>query len=214
MTLPGLLSLQSDPPPGTPLGKKTLREWWHKLLRQAGKKYPCFAIFLANLPADKETANYLHNYRVEIDRLSGENCLIIILGDKEIGIAGFDNDLWQEMVNAHLNKANSVIIADLFDVKYDDFPCLLLFQDIRQPEHVVINLKDMSSDEIASKMRTILSIIKQAIIGGESPLQAIEKNRHQEMLKHQGKVITAGIVEFTKVGFETAMKTWIKASFG
>jgi len=209
-TLPGFSRLPPKRHPGHSK-KKLQRDWWHELLRKAGK-YPCYGIFLANTPKDKETEKYLKEYRVELDRFSGEYCLIVILGDRDVQISGLDGNVWKEMVEIQLGEGNSVIIADLFNIMYDDFPCLLLFEDIRDAKHIIVTLKDMTADEISSKMQTVLSITRQAVNEKESPLVALERNRFQGLLLHNGKVIISGIIDLTKIGFETAMKTWVKTN--
>src|SRR5574341_21631 len=159
-----------------------LRVWWHNLLREEGQ-YSCYAIFLF-FPSSKNAIRYLTEFGKEIDAITGDNCLVIALGSSQFKRSGiddhvwmiFDDFMWQNAVNEQADQGYSAIIAKLFKIRFDEFPCVLVFKDIRSPDRALISLKDMNEDEIAQRMRTICSIIQEAALNGNNPVEALNKN--------------------------------------
>ena len=87
-----------------------------------------------------------------------------------------------------------------------NFPCLLIFQDIRSSEHALIALKGMAAEEIAERMRATFSIIHTAATDEKPIIDTL--TYHQSKA---GKTIfskASGIAEKT---FEIAMEAWIGA---
>lgn len=188
----------------------SLREWWHGVVRDHGR-YSCYAIFLL-LPSDEEALRYLINFGKELDLISGENCAVIALGRTEVRRSGFDKRVWRAIIEGQATEGYSIKVAQLFDITFDKFPCLVVFQDIRSPNHVVVTLKGMTTQEIVETMRSVFSIIQDAVINNDNPLNAIEKRRNSEALSRKGKTIVSELHTLIGKTFETAVEAWIKAS--
>lgn len=200
----------------TPISNSNLREWWHNLLRRRGA-YPTYAFFLV-LPSDQEMVKYLIQFGKELDIVSGENCLVIALGNTEFRRSGFDKNLreveevWQWVLNDHVSLGYSSKVAKLFDIGFDKFPCLIIFKDIRSSEHHLVTLKEMTSVEIGTRVRFVFSIIHKAVANKNDPLTALQAKRNSEDLQKKGQSIVSGLRSFAGKTFETAVETWIKAS--
>lgn len=152
---------------------KTLREWWFEIIRTHGF-FSCYAVFLM-LPSDKELIDYLANYGREIHVMSGDNCLVIALRDSEyMSHEGFSDGNWKKSIEVQNLEGYSTIMARIFGIEFTKFPCVLLFQDIRSPEHVVIELDGMCTLEIAKKMRTLFSVIEKAVGQQKEPLSELK----------------------------------------
>jgi len=185
----------------------SLREWWHNILRNHGK-FSCYAIFTV-LPSDKEALSYLTDFGKEIDLISGDDCLIIALGGTNFRRAGFDEKLWNVAVKQHSDEGYSVKIAKLFDIKLSEFPALMLFKDIRSPEHVIINLKDMTSSQIANYMRVIFSTISEAVRKGQDPLKAVSQYKTKEKIQATSKGAISELRSYAGITFEKAIEAWL-----
>ncbi len=192
-----------------PKDRRSLREWWHEILREYDR-YPCYGIFLV-LPSDAEAIRYLNEFGQELDLISGENCSVIALSSTEVRRSSFDEDLWNTTLEKHVSEGHSLKVAQLFDIEITTFPCLVLFRDIRSPEHVVITLKGMKAEEICEKMRLVFAVIRKAVSTRENPLVALEQHRSQENLRKMGQSIIGQTRIVAGKTFETAMEAWIKA---
>jgi hypothetical protein len=216
---------QGIQPPSDFRDRSTLREWWHGVLRDHGR-YSCYAIFLA-LPSDKETLRYLIDFGNELDIISGEDCLVIALGKSEFKRSGIDEEIkkpsiserfsnfleeaWNAAIKEQVSKGYSVKIAQLFNIELTNFPCLLIFQDIRSTDHALITLKGMTAEEIAERMRATFSIIHTAVSDKKPIIETLAYHQNSEALRKAGKTIfskASGVAEKT---FETAIEAWIGA---
>jgi radical SAM protein with 4Fe4S-binding SPASM domain len=199
-----------DPDAGdfSPASRESLRTWWHKILRRYGK-YPCYGAFLL-LPADSELTSYLKDLGKELNILAEKYCLILDFNQAAFKYLGFLT--WAEAVDEYVSKGYSIKVADYFNVKYQEFPCLILFEDIRSSKHIVISFKDMGIGEITKYLRTVFTIIRTSSINKQNPLEALESNRNAETLKKAGKSIVSELRKFTDKTIETAIEVWIKSS--
>ncbi len=186
-----------------------LRDWWHGILRDY-ERYSCYAIFLM-LPFDKEAIRYLVNFGRELDLISGENCLLIALGKTEFRRSGFDEKAWNTTLEEYISEGYSIKVAQLFDINLLEFPCLVVFQDIRSPNHIVVTLKGLTVDQIATQMRSLFSVIQYASSNKQEPLGAIESHRDKENFLRRGNKIISKIRSFAGKTFEIAIEAWIKA---
>jgi hypothetical protein len=221
-----LKRIERNIPPPNRQDKSALREWWHAILRNHGR-YSCCAIFLV-LPSDKETIRYLTDFGIELDLVSGENCLVIALSKDEFRRSGFDTaikkasvterissfleEMWNAAIREHVSDGYSVHVAQLFEIDLTDFPCLLVFQDIRSPKHVLITLKGMTAEEISEQMRSVFSIIRKAVADKENPVDALAQHRDSEALRKKGKTILTKVGSLAEKTFETAIETWVKVA--
>ncbi len=216
---------QGVPPPSDFRERSTLREWWHGILRDHGH-YSCYAIFLV-LPSDKETLRYLVDFGNELDIISGEDCLVIALGKSEFKRSGMDEeikkpsaserfstlleDAWSTVIKEQVSKGYSVKIAQLFNIGLTEFPCLLIFQDIRSSDHAIITLKGMTAEEIAERLRATFSIIHTAVSDKKAVIDTLASHQNSETLRKAGKTIFSKATGIAEKTFETAMEAWISA---
>ena len=114
-------------------------------------------------------------------------------------------------MNEHVQKGYSGKLGQLFDIPFTEFPCLVVFHDIRSPEHVVVTLKDMEADGIAAKMRLVFTIIQKAVSDKKNPLAALASYQNQESLHKTGQSVIGEIRSFSEKTLETLMEAWIKA---
>jgi hypothetical protein len=161
-------------------------------------------------------------YAEELDQISNTNCLIIALSKREFRRSGFDKQgrdsllsdsfLWGSGFKEQVSKGYSVSVAKLFGIKFNEFPCIVLFDDIRSTKRVVIPLKGLTTEQISQKMRLIFSLIQQAITDNKSPLVTLEQHQGVEHLRETSKGFLSKIFGFTEKTFETAIEAWIKAT--
>jgi hypothetical protein len=188
--------------------RNALREWWHKILRTHGR-YSCYAIFLT-LPYDVEALRYLTSHGNELNLIAGENCLVIALSTTEFQRTGFDEGTWQKLVEEQTKNGHSVTVAQLFGIEFTKFPCLLLFQDIRSPEHIAITLTEMNAEQISTKLRFIFTVVQNAIMDKKKPLDELKKQQSIEFIKKTSRLVTSKLGELAEATFEKAMEAWIK----
>lgn len=186
---------------------EAIREWWHEILRNYGK-YSCYAFFLM-LPSDREAIKYLTYYGKEIDIISAKNCLVIALSKNEFKRVGFDKHIWEYAVNEQSNEGYSLAIANKFKIKLTEFPCIVLFDNIRKPKKVIFSLKDKTSDDISKQVRTIFSEINDSVEKKISPITALERYQGTEKLNKVRQSFWSKLFAFTEKTFEFATEAWI-----
>ncbi|NOH03673.1 MAG: hypothetical protein HND47_17785 [Chloroflexi bacterium] len=189
---------------------KILREWWHDILKAYGK-YSCCAFVLA-LPTDEQTIKYLTDFGKEIDLISGKDCLVIAMNDSQLMRYGFDENLWRIAINEQVSNGQSIKVANLFSIEYTEFPCMVLFQDIRNSEHLVISLRGMDVNEISQKMRSVFSIVQSAVAQKRNPLHELKHQKNKKELQSAGESIIGNLRSFAGKTFDTAMEAWIQAT--
>ena len=210
-----MASVMTSPPPKVPKNGKELREWWFALLR-GDDKYSCYATMLL-LPSDREAIRYLTDYWKELDLISGENCLVLILNKNKVklpDVEGKHNDemAWNLALKKQAKTGHSLRMAKLFGVKLEEFPCLLLFRDIRSSEHYLISFKGMSTLEIANVARSLFSTIQEASFQGNDPLQVIEQHQNQKQIEAKKAAIVSLLRSRTGAALDFAMEALIKAT--
>jgi hypothetical protein len=186
--------------------KSLVRDWWHEVLRDYGR-YSCFAIFLV-LQADKEAIRYLTDYAAELDAVSGKFCLVLAIGETEIKYDEYD---WKTAVQEQASAGYSIGVGEVFDIPITGFPCIVLFHDIRSPEHIVVDIKGMNAEDIAGQVRTIFAIVREAAEKKNEPLAALAQERQKEMFRRAGKSIVSEIQVLAGKTFETAVEATVKA---
>jgi hypothetical protein len=222
---PGVLGIQETLP--ATADRQALRAWWHGL-RRDHDRYACYAIFLV-LPSDSEAIKYVTEYDRELHLISAENCLVIALGKAEFKRSGYEsafqsaparkpisavvNGIWARAIRKQIHEGYSVTVAQLFDIRFEEFPCVAVFRDIRTPEHIVITLKGRTVAEIADAMRTLFSTIQKAISTKQDPLVAIQTHRNEESFRSASRSLVSGLRSLAGRTFETAMDSLIKAQF-
>lgn len=203
--------IETTPTPiPSPRGQYSLREWWHQVLRDH-ERYRCYAFFLC-LPSDRDAIEYVTKHRKELDALSGNNCLIIFLSKVGFRRSGYDKTIWNFAINEHIQEGYSITVANLFKIKYTDFPCLALFGTIHSPKRVVFSFKGLEVDGIARQVREIFTTVQQAVASGKDPVSTLERYQGTERLNKVGLGIFSRLFGFAGKTFEVAMEEWIKAS--
>jgi hypothetical protein len=189
--------------------KAAVRRWWHNILRNNGR-YSCFAIFLV-LPGDREATRYLNDFSRELYLVTGEYCLVLGIGTTDVQSSGFDEQLWKATVKEQVFEGYALRVAELFKIDITEFPCLILFRDIRSPDHVRVTLKEMSAEEISEKIRGIFTIVGKAASTKTDPLTAIENERDNEKFRKAGSSIISELHTFAGKTFEAVMQATVKA---
>jgi hypothetical protein len=187
-----------------------LRKWWHNLLREHGK-YSCCA-FILLLPADIQAIKYLTEFGTELDLISGENCLVLAISEVQLMRFGFDENLWRMAINDQISNGQSIKIANLFNIKLTEFPCMVIFQDIRSPDHLIVSLQGMDAEEISQKTRSIFAIIQLANNNKVNPLIELKRQEAKKEFQKAGISIMGKLQSFAGKTFETAMEAVIQSA--
>ena len=212
--MPNGWSTDVEPPPLD--DRSSLREWWHRIMRKEGA-FSCYAFFLI-LPSDTETLAYIGSYGKELDTISGDDCLVMVVADLEGPPFRTLSDLpeilaqsskWRKAVEAQAWSGYSLELAKFFHVDLVKFPCMLIFRDIRSSEHVIVTMKGMSADDVAVKMRDIFSLIKQATSDGDDPLMRLERQRNKQQLLEKGQPIVSAIRSLAGITIAALIKSWL-----
>lgn len=206
--------------------KRGLREWWFNLIRRYDK-FPTYSIFMV-LPMDTAVLDFLAASNTELDLISGRNCLVLALADEMIGLYGdttaffeelteekkeeYKAFIWKSSIREQASKGISLEIAKLFGIKLKELPCMVLFKDIRVSEYVLISLKGLSVEEITQRMRTIFSLLEEAIIHNEDPLEMLVKYQKNEALKKAGTSFISGIKKISAATLEVAFKAFLETT--
>lgn len=186
----------------------SLRNWWHSILREHGK-YSIFGIFLV-LPGDAETIRYLVDSE-EIHLVSGKNCLIIGLGNKQVQPA-FSVEAWKQVIQEQVSEGHSLTVAKIFGINISDFPCLLLFEDIRKSHYIQVSLKGMTANEISEKLRIIFTSVDNAVTAKNKPLLALQVLRIGDKFRKNGNVIISELRKLAGISLESAIESIISAT--
>lgn len=201
-----LVSVWGNLPPYNPYDPRSLRQWWQKEVLAKHGKYSSYAILLL-LPNDREALNFFIGYGEELDLISDKNCLVMLLSTEYVlSSAGFDKQIWEMSIIDSVAKGYSKKVAELFGITPDKAPCLIVFDDIRSSKCVVVSLK-MGTEEIGERMRTVFSIIQQAVSSNENPLEALENHLIKKRLLKTGQAI----VGYATKTLEAVMGIWMKA---
>jgi hypothetical protein len=194
--------------PAPPLSKD-LKKWWHEILRNYGR-YSCYAIMLA-LPSDTEVVNYLRSFGKELDLISGEDCLLIALTMQGFWRFGFDYAIMEAAFNEQVSEGYSLEVAKVLQINLTDFPSLVIFDDIRSKDFVLVQLKGLSVEAIAERMREIFVVIQDANSKKEKPIPVLKRYLNIEVLRHKSRSTLKTLSEFGGRTFEKAMEAWINA---
>ena len=185
-----------------------LRSWWHDILR-SNDRYVCYALFLW-LPSDSEVIRYLTDFGKELDQISGRACLVLALSDTEFRRSGFDRNLWEYAINDQTEQGYSLEIARRYGIKLTEFPCVLLFEDIRSNKFETFSLKGRTTEEIASDMRAIFTVVQDAARGKDKPLAKLRQHKSHNNIKRINRTIWSRLTIFTEKTFSSAVEAWLK----
>ena len=196
--------------PPIPNDKSRLRMWWHQILGHYDR-YPSYAMLLA-LPSDSEAIQYLKEYGRELHLISGDSCLVITLTGLGFMQYGSDDAIMPLTIDESIAEGYCLKAAELFSVGFDEFPCLLLFQDIRKPEHILVSLKGLNVGEIAQEMRTLFSIVSEAVKQGKNPVISVGEYNNQHIRSQKVRSVWRDVQGVMGKTLETMMEAFIKAN--
>ena len=202
---PWLYDIVTAQPLGNPL-----REWWHQILRHYDR-YPSYAVILA-LPSDIEALQYLKRFGRELHLITGKNCSVITLTKLGLMQYGLGDEILPLIVDEHVLEGYCLQVARLFDVGFDEFPCLLLFRDIRQTEHIRISFKGLSAEEIAQEMRIVFSVVDRAVRQCKDPLESIEKHNKRKAISKNTKAVWSNIQSLAGKTLEKMIEVLVETS--
>jgi len=191
----------------------TLPNWWDGF-RKTHDTYVCYAVILT-LPNDKEVIDYVQDYAIELDIISGDDCLVMMFRKEgSSSIPGYHKGKfnvrdWKNIVKKHVHGGYSAILARIFGIEFKDFPCLLLFKEINTTEYTIVSLKGMTSDEIKDVMRSIFTIIASASANSINPIIALNRKKRTKAIGQGGKNIISAVKGVASKTLEAAMEAWI-----
>jgi len=187
---------------------EALRNWWHEILRSP-KHYSCYAFFLC-LPSDTEAIGYVTDFGGELDLISGEDCLVLALSKTRFKRSRFDKRLWEHAIGEQGEQGYSLEIAKRYRVKLTDFPCILLFEDIRSNRHETFSFRGKTAKEIADEMRMLFSVIREAVTKKEKPLALLKRHKTLQHIHKVRQSLWNRLTSFTEKAFESAVEAWLK----
>jgi len=197
------------------LGMFTIQRWW-KLLRKKHEEYSCCGVFLT-LPSDDEVIAYIKYYRQELNLLSGEECVLVIFQDTKFSTTDkfiqfeVTRKSWETAVNKHANEGYSILFANLFGIPFNQFPSLVIFNNIDTPDHVVIDLRDLTLEELREKMRETFDVIRKANKDSIDPIVALNREKSRGNLQNKGRSIVGAMRNFGERTLEMAMEAWFNS---
>ncbi len=226
--------------PETPqISLSSIGEWWQSVLKEQGK-YKCYAILLF-LPADRHILKYLDRqaYLQELDLISDKNCLVIISTKEYIKRVGKDKqpvkvwidketvkergfakvqgprNIYDEVIEPSPTEFQGYcrVFARIFKITYDQFPCLVLFQNIDSPKHIIVSLQNLEPEKISLRMRNIFTVVENAVMQKKDPLQAIRNYLLKYKILSKKAIAVNDIREFAGISLGYAMQAWINSLF-
>jgi hypothetical protein len=136
---------------------------------------------------------------------------VIALSKSDFKRSGFsDESVWNAALNEQVSEGYSITVARRFNINFTDFPCFVLFEDIRSPERVIFTFKGLSSQQIASQMRLIFSLIQQARSDDIKPLKKLTEHQKAEEFQRVSQTLWNKVSSFAGKTFEAAMESRIK----
>jgi hypothetical protein len=181
----------------------SFQELWFTLLREQ-KHYSCFSIFLV-LPSDKEAIRYLTDYKDDLQVISSNTLVMTIGRDKHLHVDVNGKSLSVEIVKDYGKLAN------LFEIDFTVFPCMVVFEGTNPPNGIPIYLKGMTAEEIFEKMKIIFSIIQKSTKQKKSSVEALQQHKNEEQLKYAGKAIIGTGREYIDFALKTFIEILINA---
>ena len=135
------------------------------------------------------------------------------LSDTQAIRYGLDENEWKAAVNEQVTNGQSIEIANLFEIKFTEFPCVVIFQDIRSSDYLVVSLQKMDADEISQKMRSVFQAIKSASANKVNPLIELKAQRRKEEFLRAGQSIISDVRKLGKETIQTIVGAYFQAKF-
>lgn len=186
---------------------ENIKQWWNDI-EQNHSKFSCYAIILS-LPSDTEIATYLNTFGEELNLISGENCLILALSQNKFRRYKTDKKFISLAINDQISNGHSLHIARILKIKFSEFPCLIIFNDIQSSEYALISLRGLTTENIAQKLKEVFSIIQESIARKEKPVKALNRQNRIENFRSNSKIIVGNLFNLGGKTLEKAMEIWI-----
>ena len=188
-----------------------IRSWWHDVIRSTERVFPSYATFLF-LPSDGDAIKYFTDFYDEVEIMSGENCCLLALTNKDFKLYAQSKDEWVDDFNLDVTNGYSAKLAQtLFGKDFNDFPCVLLFDDLRSRNCAVISLKELATYEISFLMRDVFHTINTAVSKRKKPIKELQKYMAVEKGRGIAVKITDETIKIITLSFEAVMEAFIKA---
>lgn len=181
----------------------SFQELWFTLIKEQ-KKYSCYSIFLV-LPSDKEAKRYLTEYSDDLKIISKPSTLVMKTGSDQYLYADVDGKSLSVEISNDYGR-----IAHLFGIDFAKFPCMVVFEDMNSPKRLPVFLNGMKSEEIFEKMKVIFSIIQKSAREKKSPIEALQKHKNDEKLKHAGKAVIGTVRDLVGYTYTTIIQELTK----
>lgn len=184
----------------------SLRTWWHSILQTHGK-HACCAFILA-LPGDFKAIEYLDKLGNELNLISKDACLVLALSDTRAITYGVGEDAWRGAIHEQVGNGQSLNLARMFNINFTGLPCMVIFRDIRSPEHLIVSLQKMEVDEISQVMRSVFSIIQSANSKRGNPLAELELHRKKQEFQKLKQSVIGEVRKYLDMTVEAAMQVF------
>lgn len=193
------------------LNKQEIRDWWHNILSNHGK-YSCSTFILA-LPSDTNAVDYLKKSGNELNTLSDKDCLVIILSTTTIQGNGTQSVSYTDEMMGQIENGYSASVAKYFDIGFEEFPCLVFFDNMLSTEHLIISLKDLDTEEIGDRLRETFTVIRRANTEKQiKPLEALEKHLQEQEKQANKERIVNKVRSFAGKTYEMAITAFVLGS--
>ena len=186
-----------------------LRDWWLGIKARSWE-YQVYAFFLT-LSSDKDALLYITEHIKELDAISGNDCLVLLLSQDVVYRHGLPADLLDDDISAssllpYDNAGLSPSVARFLEIPLQRLPCMVLFKDIRSSERAIVSLKGMSVQDISYELRETFDIVRDAIKGKKDIVKALIQNQKSEARQQTGKSVLQKIGIIASISYEKAIE--------
>lgn len=85
---------------------------------------------------------------------------------------GPDDGIMPLVIEESVAEGYCLVAANLFDIQFNQFPCLILFRDIRLPAHILVTLKGLLKLRYSILQRLMLFNIRIRLRLGQAAVPA------------------------------------------
>jgi len=141
---------------------RSVDQWWGEI-ESAAPKFPLYVTFLATT-ADSQMVSFIEAHRPELKEIAGANCCFVYFRDYNAA---------QRLEQWDYSEHSRVIVplASLIGVTLEQLPCLVFFKRFTAGEFWLVDLRNLTSAELMTRMRQIFSLVRP---DAEDPLRALK----------------------------------------
>lgn len=187
-------------------------EWWGKTFSLKGYS-PKFFVAILALPGDKYIFEYLERYEDELAVLSSDSGLIVFLTQKRFQVVSQKARTFSPEVSPIVWSEYCTEIAKLLGIRFEDFPCLLIFDHLFSSTFTMVSLRDLDVEQLVNRFRIIFSEVSEAVEANSSPMVAIQKAERLRGYRKTGKSILARLSFFAEETFKAIVAAASTAAF-